>query len=91
MSKKTKKKTKWNKGVGLRAATPREDEILDEGDFVMDGYTVAPTNNTSFDLNDLNLDQDDYEYRQEEINGLESEDAEPIAVDRFINRSRKSR
>jgi len=83
-----KKKSKWTKGVGLREATPRDEDILDEGDFVMDGYTVAPKRKTSFDLDDMNLDQDDYEYRQEEINGLESENAEPIAVDRYFKRIR---
>ena len=35
-----KKKNKWKKGVGLRETTPRDEDILDEGDFVMDGYSV---------------------------------------------------
>jgi len=83
-----KKKSKWTKGVGPRDATPRDEDILDDGDFVMDGYTITPTRQKSFDLDDINLDYDDYEYKQEEINGLESEDAEPIAVDRYFRRIR---
>jgi hypothetical protein len=83
-----KKKSKWTKGVGPRDSTPRDEDILDDGDFVMDGYTITPTRQKSFDLDDINLDYDDYEYKQEEINGLESEDAEPIAVDRYFRRIR---
>ena len=70
-----KKKNKWKKGVGLRETTPRDEDILDEGDFVMDGYSVQIP--------------DDYELQQEEVtNGMESNDAEPIAVDRYLRRIR---
>ena len=85
-----KKKNKWRKGVGLREATPRDDDILDEGDFVMDGYSVQiPSGQSKVDIDDLTIDQDDYELQQEEVtNGMESNDAEPIAVDRYFRRIR---
>ena len=87
---KKKKKSKWSKGVGLREATPRAADILDEGDFVMDGYSVQiPSGQSKIDIDDLTLDQDDYELQQEEAtNGMESDDAEPIAVDRYFRRIR---
>tara|TARA_R100001530_G_scaffold99686_2_gene69316 strand:+ start:437 stop:739 length:303 start_codon:yes stop_codon:yes gene_type:complete len=66
-----------------------EEDILDDGDFVIDGYEVADPkkNKSSADLDDVNLDLDDYEYKQEEYD-LESENAEPIAVDRYFRRIR---
>ena len=85
-----KKKNKWSKGVGLREATPRDEDILEEGDFVMDGYSVQiPTGQSKINIDDLTVDQDDYELQQEEVaNGMESDDAEPIAVDRYFRRIR---
>ena len=68
----------------------KDDDILEEGDFVMDGYSVQiPSGQTKVDLNDLTIDQDDYELQQEEVaNGMESDNAEPIAVDRYFRRIR---
>ena len=45
-----------------------EEDILDDGDFVIDGYELADPkkNKSSGDLDDVNLDLDDYEYKQEE-------------------------
>ena len=85
-----KKKNKWRKGVGLRGTTPRDEDILDEGDFVMDGYSVQiPSGQSKVDIDDLTVDQDDYELQQEEAtNGMESDNAEPIAVDRYFRRIR---
>ena len=63
-----------------------EDDILDEGDFVIDGYELAdPKKNKSSAKPDVDIDYDDYEYRQEEYD-LESEDTEFIAVGRYIRR-----
>ena len=66
-----------------------EEDVLDEGDFVIDGYEVAypKKNKSSPNLDDTNLDYDDYEHRQEEYD-LESNNTEPIAVDRYIRRIR---
>ncbi len=66
-----------------------EEDVLDEGDFVIDGYEVADPkkNKSSPNLDDTNLDYDDYEHRQEEYD-LESNNTEPIAVDRYIRRIR---
>ena len=85
-----KKKNKWRKGVGVRETTPRDDDILDEGDFVMDGYSVQiPSGQSKVNIDDLTIDQDDYELLQEEVtNGMESDNAEPIAVDRYFRRIR---
>ena len=87
---KKKKKSKWSKVVCLREATPRDDDILDEGDFVMDGYSIQiPSGQSKVNIDDLTIDQDDYELQQEEAtDGLESDDAEPIAVDRYFRRIR---
>ena len=66
-----------------------EEDSLDDGDFVIDGYEIADPkkNKSSANLDDVNLDHDDYEHRQEEYD-LESENTEPIAVDRYIRRIR---
>lgn len=68
----------------------RDEEILEEGDFVMDGYSVQiPSGQSKVDIDDLTIDQDDYELQQEEVaNGMECNDAEPIAVDRYFRRIR---
>ena len=66
-----------------------EEDSLDDGAFVIDGYEIADPkkNKSSANLDDVNLDHDDYEHRQEEYD-LESENTEPIAVDRYIRRIR---
>ena len=68
----------------------RDEDILEDGDFVMDGYAVQiPSGQSKVDIDDLTIDQDDYELQQEEVaNGMESNDAEPIAVDRYFRRIR---
>ena len=67
-----------------------DDDILDEGDFVMDGYSIQiPSGQSKVNIDDLTIDQDDYELQQEEAtDGMESDDAEPIAVDRYFRRIR---
>jgi len=67
-----------------------EEDIVDEGDFVMDGYSVQiPSGQSKVNIDDLTIDQDDYELQQEEAtDGMESDDAEPIAVDRYFRRIR---
>ena len=66
------------------------EELEEDGDFVMDGYSVQiPTGQSKVDIDDLTVDQDDYELQQEEAaNGMESDNAEPIAVDRYLRRIR---
>ena len=78
------------KKINKRAQPVKDDDILEDGDFVMDGYSVQiPSGQTKVDLNDLTIDQDDYELQQEEVaNGMESDNAEPIAVDRYFRRIR---
>tara|TARA_R100001163_G_C5056084_1_gene192503 strand:- start:579 stop:884 length:306 start_codon:yes stop_codon:yes gene_type:complete len=67
-----------------------EEDIVDEGDFVMDGYSIQiPSGQSKVNIDDLTIDQDDYELQQEEAtDGMESDDAEPIAVDRYFRRIR---
>lgn len=67
----------------------QEEDILEDGDFVLDGYTVN-LEDTSRHNDDLSLDYNDYEHIQEEY-GVQSEDVQPIALDRFIERIGKSR
>jgi hypothetical protein len=66
------------------------DDLMEEGDFVMDGYQVNLDPNQHYNNDDLGIDHDDYENIQEEY-GLQSQDVQPIALDRFIERIGKSR
>ena len=67
----------------------QDDDILEDGDFVLDGYKVNLEDATKHN-DDLSLDYNDYEHIQEEY-GIQSEDVQPIALDRFIERIGKSR
>ena len=67
----------------------QDDDILEDGAFVLDGYTVNLEDTTKHN-DDLSLDYNDYEHIQEEY-GIQSEDVQPIALDRFIERIGKSR
>ena len=83
MKKKTKKK--WGKGVGPRAIYgSREDKLLDD-EYVVDSYPM-PEKLDRQDLNDANLDENDYELQQEKMYGVESEKDEPIPLDRYFKR-----
>jgi hypothetical protein len=85
MKKKTKKK--WGKGVGPRAIYgSREDKLLDD-EYVVDSYPM-PEKLDRQDLNDANLDENDYELQQEKMYGVESEKDEPIPLDRYFKRIR---
>ena len=86
---KNKIKRKWNKGVGPRIIYGvREGKILDkEAEYVLDSYT-APQKLDRQDLDDVTIDEDDYELQQENMYGLESEKGEPIPLDRYFNRIR---
>ena len=85
MKKKTKKK--WGKGVGPRAIYgSREDKLLDD-EYVVDSYPM-PEELDRQDLNDMNLDENDYELQQEKMYGVESEKDEPIPLDRYFKRIR---
>ena len=87
MKKKTKRK--WGKGIGPRAIYgSREDKLLDdEADHVLDGYTT-PEELDRQDLDDISLDENDYELQQEKMYGVESEKDEPIPLDRYFKRIR---
>ena len=87
MKKKTKKK--WRKGVGPRAIYgSREDKLLDkDADYVLDNYPMPPKLDHQ-DLDDITLDENDYELQQEKMYGVESEQGEPIPLDRYFRRIR---
>ena len=68
----------------------KEDDILEDGDFVLDGYSVHLDKNVSKHNADLEEDINDYEDIQEEY-AFQSEDTQPIAVDRVVSRFGKSR
>ena len=85
MKKKIKKK--WGKGVGPRAIYgSREDKLLDE-EYIADSCPM-PEELDRQDLNDANLDENDYELQQEKMYGVESEKDEPIPLDRYFKRTR---
>ena len=87
MKKKTKKK--WRKGVGPRAIYGiREDKLLDkDADYVLDNYPMPPKLDHQ-DLDDITLDENDYELQQEKMYGVESKEGEPIPLDRYFKRIR---
>jgi len=67
-----------------------KEDRREDGDFVLDGYQSHLDSSVSKHNDDLEQDINDYEDIQEEY-AVQSEDTQPIAVDRFINRSGKSR
>ena len=62
-----------------------------EADHVIDGYHVHQTNHHEYFNDDLSTDENDYEVEQERYNAVQSEDIQPIAVDRYFERFGKSR
>jgi hypothetical protein len=86
---KKKTKSKWRKGVGPRVIYgSREDKILDkEVEHVLESYPM-PKELDRQDLNDMNLDENDYELQQEKMYGVESEKDELIPLDRYFKRIR---
>ena len=84
MKKKIKKE--WRRGVGPRAIYGnREAKLLDkEAEYVLETHATLDQQ----DLNDINLDENDYELQQEKMYGLESENSEPIPLDRYFKLTR---
>ena len=68
----------------------REIEGEDEADHVIDGYETPHVNHYEHFNDDLGIDQNDYEVEQEKY-AVQSEDLQPIAVDRYFKRIGKSR
>ena len=62
----------------------------DEADHVIDGYETPHVNHYEHFNDDLGIDQNDYEVEQEKY-AVESEDIQPIAVDRYLRRFAKNR
>lgn len=94
MENKKKIKIKKVRGPNRRSQIEKtieeEEDILEDGDFVLDGYHVAIDKEIQCHNDDLNTDFNDYEHKQEEY-GFQSEDLQPIALDRFIERIGKGR
>jgi hypothetical protein len=86
---KKKIKRKWGKGIGPRSIYGvREEKLLDkEIEHVLESYPMSEELNRQ-DLNDITLDEDDYELQQEKMYGVESEKGEPIPLDRYFKRIR---
>ena len=61
-----------------------------EADHVVDGFHLWEKNRHDNFNDDLSLDQNDYEVEQEKY-AVQSEDTQPIAVDRYFERFGKSR
>jgi len=84
---KKKIKRKWGKGIGPRAIYGvREEKLLDK-EYVSDSCPM-PEELDRQDLDDIHLDEDDYELQQEKMYGVESEKDEPIPLDRYFKRIR---
>jgi len=69
---------------------PRDIDGQEEADHVIDGYSMHQNNHHEYFNDDLGVDQNDYEVEQERY-VMESEVAQPIAVDRYFKRFGKSR
>ena len=87
MKKKTKRK--WGKGVGPRAAYGlREEKLLDkDAEYVLESHTSTIKLDRQ-DLDNISLDENDYELQQEKMYGVESGQGEPIPLDRYFRRIR---
>ena len=61
--------------------------IPEDGDFVLDGFD-DPSEDIFGDSSARGIfdDTDDYEYQQENANGLQSENLQPIPTDRYLKR-----
>ena len=68
----------------------RDIEGQDEADHVIDGYSINKNDRCEHFNDDLGIDENDYEVEQEKYN-VQSEDVQPIAVDRYFERFGKSR
>ena len=84
---KKKIKRKWNKGIGPRTIYGvREEKLLDK-EYVSDSCPM-PEELDRQDLDDITLDENDYELQQEKMYGVECENSEPIPLDRYFKRIR---
>ena len=68
----------------------RDIEGQEEADHVIDGYSLHQNNHHEHFNDDLGVDQNDYEVEQERY-VVESDEAQPIAVDRYFKRFGTSR
>ena len=68
----------------------RDIEGQEEADHVIDGYSLQQNNHHEHFNDDLGIDENDYEVEQETY-AVQSKDVQPIAVDRYFERFRKSR
>ena len=84
---KKKIKRKWGKGIGPRAIYGVREEKLQDKEYVSDSCPIPEELNRQ-DLDDMTLDEDDYELQQEKMYGVESEKDEPIHLDRYFKRIR---
>ena len=74
----------------LPESKERDIEGQEEADHVIDGYSVHKNNHYEHFNDDLGIDENDYEVEQETY-AVQSKDVQPIAVDRYFERFRKSR
>ena len=90
MGKKQKKKIEEIKLKDAIVSEVMEDETEIEGDHTIDGYRFHNKQHYKYFNDDLSLDDNDYEVEQEKY-AVQSEDIQPIAVDRYFERFGKSR
>ena len=86
----------WVGGRRWNPKTKKIEYINEDGDFILDGFDDSliedPRYRNSMDsYNDTSSrtvedDTDDYEYKQEEAYGLQSEDLQPNPTDRYLKR-----
>ena len=84
-------KKKEKKLINKEDVFPLEFEEEQEDDHGIDGNHVHQTNHDEYFNDDLSTDENDYEVEQERYNAVQSEDIQPIAVDRYFERFGKSR
>ena len=76
-----------HKGRIYKKKTKKSKWTAEDGDFILDGFddhSEDAFNDTS--ARGIYDDTDDYEYKQEEAYGVQSENIQPIPTDRYLKR-----
>jgi len=76
-----------HKGRTQKKKTKKSTWVPEDREFILDGFddhNEDMFNDTS--ARGIYEDTDDYEYKQEEANGIQSENIQPIPTDRYLKR-----
>jgi hypothetical protein len=75
------------KGTKYNKKTKKQEWVPEDGDFILDGFDDHSEDIFSDgSARGIFDDTDDYEYQQENANGLQPENLQPIPTDRYLKR-----